>query len=285
MKKEFTWVFVVMAVGGLLAPGLFHGASPTSESGLPKKAQPAGKKRTGTEPPDKKAQGPSPAELHLVEKLGELIPGRRASDTGLGLSAFLGQPSIESSVLKGPITSFVVTVPDPNITTLDSYFDQALDAVAHGVAANDCTTDRFWLPWHERNGETAEERLADAALKKMQGGTTAAIPDPSTTPGFLLFRCAPEGATKMKGVAPGGGPTPVLRRSCWSSSWLARHRPPGFTLRRWQMRFAFKRCYRALGARWLIRLLVRSRSSARSSRDPADRCGPHWRRQRPSARR
>jgi hypothetical protein len=165
----------------LLLVLLGAGTVPNALRGSDASTSPSSGATVRTEPPPSGAPALAGAEPHRATaseaKLRELFEG------------FTGKPrDADSSVSdlvrsyrasqRGRVFSLIATVPDPESSSFDAYFDQALDAIQRAAGAEGFLPDRFYLPW----GTQSEKGSGDHS--------------PEQVPGILLFRrvnCVPVG--------------------------------------------------------------------------------------------
>jgi hypothetical protein len=143
--------------------------------------------------PPSGAATPARAEPHqdtvAEAKLRELFEGFTGTPRDPDVSVRDLARSYRASQ-RGRVFSMVATVPDPESSNFDAYYDQALDAIQRAAGAEGFLPDRFYLPWGAQS-EQSEKRSADHS--------------PEEVPGILLFRrvnCVPVG------YGPGGRAVP-----------------------------------------------------------------------------
>src|SRR6185295_8111893 len=126
---------------------------------------------TRPETPPEASAADTPAEA----KLRELLEGFNHALEDHGRS--VGELARDYRATgRGQLCSVVTTVPDPDSSNFDPYYDQALDARQRAAAAEGYLPDRFFLPWHEREDDAPPASAA------------AEAPLAERMPGILLFR-------------------------------------------------------------------------------------------------
>lgn len=197
MKGEASWLFFIfLAFGAGVAPGAYLRAqagakAPSSAAADRGNALHIEKgRKKGRKPQASPASDQHPAAETAEDKLLGLLSG---FDPGLS-----GRPRTLREVAqqyrrdqRGRLLAMVATVPDPDASSLDAYYDQALDAIQRAAASEGFLPDRYYLPWQEAEDEDhapASVACGDVTLQCRAAGRDGEHPIAEGLPGILLFR-------------------------------------------------------------------------------------------------
>jgi len=173
---------LLVVFGAVLAPGVARLATPSPPAPVHKDDGKHAAKKSA------RREGTKPRTTHerLRDLLAEVSCGYEekngAGETGRASSC---DPD------KVPTVGVIATVPDPGTTSLDSYFDQALESIQAAAGDAHYLPDRFDLPAAWQGGGRARDptvRIQSAGSGVNVSVVTDEEEDPRSVPGILLFR-------------------------------------------------------------------------------------------------